>query len=88
MDVNHFDWDEESNEKGNRRHVQSTGYDPEDIEEAILDHQGPVGLTRKSRRPMIRAAMANGEDIIIVFEIDAIDDFVVVRPVTAFPMED
>ena len=37
---------------------------------------------------MIRATTAGGEEIIVVFEIEEADDFVVLRPITAFPQED
>ena len=88
MHVDLFDWDDDDNPTGNTRHITSAGHDPIDIEEAILGHRGPVELTRKTRRPMIRATTADGEEIIIVFEIDVAEDFVIVRPVTAFPQED
>jgi hypothetical protein len=88
MHVDIFDWDDESDANGNTRHIISAGHDPLDIEDAILGHRGPVELTRRTRRPMIRATTADGEEIIVVFEIDAADDLVVVRPITAFPQED
>ena len=37
--------------------------------------------------PMIRATSADGEEIIILFEIDGEDDLVLVRSVTTFPEE-
>jgi hypothetical protein len=80
-------WDDEDFDRGNTRHILSAGYDPDDVEAAILGHGGPVELTRETRRPMIRATLPDGEDIIIVFELDAEDDVVVVRPITAFPGE-
>jgi hypothetical protein len=88
MHVDYFDWDDEDNPKGNTRHITSAGYDPLDIEDAILGHAGPIELTRRTRRPMIRATAPDGEEIIIVFEVDADDEVVVVRPITAFPRED
>lgn len=87
MDVDFFDWDDEDEENGNTRHVITAGYDPDAIEDAISGHTGPVELTRKTRRPMIRTVTPDGEEVIIVFEIDSDGDVVVVRPITAFPWE-
>ncbi len=88
MHVDHFDWDDEDDERGNTRHILSAGYDPEAIEDVIADHRGPVDKARRTGRPMIRAMTSDGETVIIVFEIEAADDLVVVRPMTAFPGED
>jgi hypothetical protein len=88
MQVDHFDWDDEDDPRGNTRHITSAGFDPMDIEDAILEHTGPIELTRRTRRPFIRATTPDGEEIIVVFEIDADDEVVVVRPITAYPRED
>lgn len=87
MHVDFFDWDDEDFDRGNTRHIISAGYDPDDIEVAILRHRGPLGQTRDTGRPSIVAEI-DGEDVYIVFEL-AIepDDLVVVRPITAFPLE-
>jgi hypothetical protein len=88
VDVDYFDWDDEDFDQGNTRHIRSAGYEPEDVEEAFLGHAGPIEITKKKRRPMIRATMPDGEEVIIVFEIDADADVVVVRPITVFNPED
>ncbi|WP_435011053.1 hypothetical protein P12x_002346 [Tundrisphaera lichenicola] len=88
MHVDFFDWDDEDFEQGNTRHILSAGFDPDEIEEAILTYRGPVARTRETDRPMIRTTTSDGEEIIIIFEIEADDDLVVVRPITAFPQED
>jgi hypothetical protein len=36
---------------------------------------------------MIRAMTSDGEEIVIVFEMEDSGDFVLIRPVTAFPDE-
>jgi hypothetical protein len=88
MFVDHFDWDDENHPAGNTRHILSAGFDPEEIEDLIRGHWGSLEETNETGRPMIRGSLPDGEDIIVVFEIDADDDFVVVRPVTAYPQED
>jgi hypothetical protein len=88
MQVDFFDWDDEDFDRGNTRHILSAGFDPDEIEEAILAHRGPIERTRDTARPMIRTTTPDGEEIIIVFEVDIDDEIVVVRPITAFPQED
>ncbi len=88
MHVDHFDWDDEDFDSGNTRHIESAGYDLDEIEDIIRGHWGPVGLTDDTKRPMVHGTTSDGEEIIVVFEIGEDDDFVVVRPVTAFPAED
>ena len=87
MHGDHFDWDDGDFAAGNTRHIRTAGFDPEDIEDVILRHRGPIARTARSGRPMIRGATAEGEPIIVVFEIDASEGFVLVRPITAFPEE-
>jgi hypothetical protein len=87
MHVDIFDWDDEEEPNGNTRHIISAGYEPEDIEDAIRAHRGPVGRTRETNRPLIVADI-DGEETYVVFEIEADDDIVIVTPVTAFPVED
>jgi hypothetical protein len=87
MHVDFFEWDDEDFDRGNTRHILSAGYSPEDIEDAILGHRGPIGRTRQTNRPMIDADI-DGDLTRIIFEIDADGDLVVVTPITAFPVED
>jgi hypothetical protein len=88
MDVDFFDWDDEDFDRGNTRHILSAGYDPDDIEEAILGHRGPLGQTRDTGRPSLVAEI-DGEDTYIVFELVVEPGgIIVVRPITAFPLED
>ena len=88
MNVDFFDWDEEDFDRGNTRHIMSAGYDPEDVEEAIRQYSGQVEVAKRKGRPMIRAIMPDGEEVMIVFTIDADGDVVVVRPITVFTRED
>jgi hypothetical protein len=84
MHVDFFEWDDEDFDRGNTRHILSAGYEPRDIEDAIRAHWGPIDRTDRTGRPLILADI-DGEETYIVFEIDGDDDFIIVRPVTAFP---
>jgi hypothetical protein len=88
MHVDDFDWDDEDDPKGNTRHILTDGFDPLAIEDAILGHPGAFELTGKTRRPFLRATTPDGEEILIVFEVDSDGEVVVVRPITAFSRED
>ncbi len=87
MHVDYFDWDDDDFDRGNTRHILSAGYEPDDIEDAILAHQGRVLKSTSTGRPLILANV-HGEETYIIFEVEGDDDFVIVRPVTAFSAED
>jgi hypothetical protein len=86
MHFDHVDWDDESFDRGNARHVAHNGVSKAEFEEVfeVVDradvepsHSGPGHLTAVGETEA-------GRELRIVFELDESPDFVMVRPITAY----
>ncbi len=82
-------WDDEDDPDGNHRHIVATGWvtTPE-VEDVIAAHQGPWGTSRSSGLPFITGRTSTGQRMAVVFTIIPDPVYVLVYPVTAYPLED
>jgi hypothetical protein len=83
-----IDWDDPSVEGGNTDHIADNGITIEEYEEVLDSPSATDTVSRSSGRPARIGRTSTGKDIIIVFELGEDDDYVVLRPVTAFEIED
>jgi hypothetical protein len=79
-------WDMEDDPKGNVQHIAANGITMEEVEEVVLNEDNPVGESRSSGRPMTFGETSTGERIAVVWE-QALDNPLIIRPVTAFEVE-
>ena len=89
----HFDlcdWEDEGDSRSNIRHVGHNGVTPEEFEEVLTAvARRDVQPSRSHPENMTCAGETNeGRNLRIVFELDESDDFVYVRPVTAYESEE
>jgi hypothetical protein len=79
-------WDMEDDPKGNVRHIAMNGITMEEVEEVLLNENNPVGESRSSGRPITIGETSTGRRIAVVWE-QALDNPLVIRPVTAYEIE-
>lgn len=83
-----FDWDEPDEVGGNTDPVRSAGYSEEEVEHVLLNPDWVGISTSPPHRPIARGATPSGEAIFVPFEVKDSGGIRVIRPVTAFPVED
>lgn len=79
-------WDMEDDPMGNVQHIATNGITMEEVEEVVLNENNPVGESRSSGRPMTFGETSTGKQIAVVWE-QALNDPLIIRPVTAFEVE-
>jgi hypothetical protein len=81
--------DDEDDRDGNHYHIVATGLvAAEEVEDVIPGHQGPWETSRSSGLPIIIGAASTGRRLAVVFTIVPDPNYVLVRPMTAYPTED
>jgi hypothetical protein len=76
-------WDMEDDPKGNVQHIAANGITMEEVEEVLLNENNPVGESRSTGRPITFGETSTGKRIAVIWE-QALDNPLVIRPVTAF----
>jgi hypothetical protein len=79
-------WDTEDDPQGNVQHIAQNGLTMEEVEEVLLNESNPVGESRSSGRPITFGETSTGKRIAVVWE-QALDNPLVIRPVTAYEVE-
>jgi hypothetical protein len=79
-------WDLEDDPHGNVQHVAANGITMEEVEEVVLNENNPVGDSRSSGRPITFGETSTGKRIAVIWE-QALDNPLIIRPVTAFEVE-
>ena len=82
-------WDDADDPDGNHQHIVATGLvNTEEVEDVIAGHQGPWKASRSSGLPFIEGTASTGRRLAVVFTILPDPDYILIRPVTAYPLED
>lgn len=83
----HFDlilWDD-----ANIAHIlNATDITAEEIEELLGNHWGKVAQSKRTGRPIVFGWTSSGKHIAVVFELEDDPELVLIRPVTAYHVED
>lgn len=78
------DWDEPDDEAGNTTRIAEHGLTPDEVDSALFDEGTMFDLSDSSGRPIAFGTTNTGRFITIVFEIQNLEDPLVVRPITAY----
>ncbi len=79
-------WDDADDPQGNVQHILGPGeVTPEEVEEVLYDHEGPVDSSDSSGRPIVFGWTSTGTHIAVVFNFEDDPDLNIVRPTTAYP---
>lgn len=79
-------WDMEDDPQGNVQHIAEHGITMDEVEEVLLNEANPVGESRSSGRPITTGETSTGKHIAVIWE-QALDNPLVIRPVTAYEID-
>ncbi len=88
MQFDFVEWDSEDDPAGNVRHVAANGLSIDEVEDVIYDPKSRQVASRSSRRPALIGHTSTGKTIIVIYERHKDAGIVVVRPVSAYEIED
>ena len=82
-------WDDADDPDGNHWHIVTTGLvTTEEVEDVIAGHRGQWEASRRSGLPIILGTASTGRRLAVVFTVVPDPEHVLIRPVTAYPVED
>ncbi len=82
-------WDDADDPDGNHRHIVATGLvTTGEVEDVIAGHQGPWTTSHSSGLPIILGMASTGRRLVVIFSIVPDPDYVLICPVTAYPIAD
>ena len=82
-------WDDADDPDGNLWHIITTGLvATEEVEDVIAGHRGPWEESRRSGLLIILGTASTGRRLAVVFTVVPDPEHVLIRPVTAYPVED
>ena len=79
-------WDLDDDRYGNIQHIAEHGLTVDEVEEVLLNENNPVGESHSSGHPITFGETSTGKRIVVVWEL-AVDDPLVIRPVTAYEVD-
>jgi uncharacterized DUF497 family protein len=88
MDFDFLEWDSEDDPHGNGRHILDNGLTIDEVEEIIYDPQSRPVQSRSSRRPALIGQTSTDKTIIVIYERHKDEGIVVIRPVSAYEIEE
>jgi hypothetical protein len=86
MYVDLFLWDEEDDPKGNVQHIAAADITPEEVEEVVRNHTGPMDVSKRSGNPLVRGTTSTGQHMAVAFQIEPDPELIIIRPITAYPV--
>ncbi len=84
-------WDVEDDPDGNYQHIVGAGeVTAEEVEEVLSNHHGshPNAYSDTTGNPIIFGTTSRGKRIAVVYSDESDSDLVVIRPVTAYPVQE
>ena len=88
MDFDFIEWDAEDEPRGNVRHIADNGLGIDEVEDVLYDPSSRPVQSRSSRRPALIGRTSTGKTIIVIYERYKEAGHVVIRPVSAYEIED
>jgi len=88
MDFDFVEWDSEDDPRGNTQHIADNGLSIDEVEDAIYHPKSRPVQSRSSRRPALIGRTSTGKTIIVIYERHNDAGIVVIRPVSAYEIEE
>jgi uncharacterized DUF497 family protein len=88
MDFDFVEWDSEDDPRGNTDHIADNGLSVDEVEDVLYDSLSRPVQSRSSSRPALIGQTSTGKTIIVIYERHDDGGIVVVRPVSAYEIED
>ena len=88
MEFDFVEWDGDDDPRGNSRHIADNGLTVDEVEDVIYDPRSRPVQSRSSRRPALVGQTSSGKTIIVIYERHKDSGIVVIRPVSAYEIEE
>ncbi len=88
MKFDFIEWDSEAEPRGNTQHIADNGLTPDEVEDVMYDPESRPVQSRSSRRPALIGSTSTGKTIIVIYERHNDAGMIVIRPVSAYEIED
>jgi uncharacterized DUF497 family protein len=88
MDFDFIEWDSENDPRSNTRHIADNGLTIAEVEDVVYDPRSRSVQSRSSRRPALIGQTSTGKMIIVIYERFKDAGIVVIRPVSAYEIEE
>ena len=88
MEFDFIEWDSEAEPRGNTQHIAHNGLSMDEVEDVIYDPGSRQVQSRSSRRPALIGRTSTGKTIIVIYERHNDAGMIVIRPVSAYEIED
>ncbi len=88
MDFDFVEWDREDDPRGNAQHVAENGLSIDEVEDVVYDRKSRPLQSRSSRRPALIGRTSTGKTIIVIYERHKDAGIVIIRPVSAYEIEE
>jgi hypothetical protein len=83
-------WDAEDDPDGNYQHIVAGEVTAEEVEEVLSNHDGdhPDAYSETTANLIIFGTTATGKRIAVVYSDESVADLVIIRPVSAYPVQE
>ena len=88
MDFDFVEWDSEDDPRGNRQHIADNGLSIDEVEDVLYDPKSRPVQSRSSKRPALIGQTTTGRTIIVIYERHEEEGVVIIRPVSAYEIEE
>jgi len=88
MEFDYLEWDTEDDPRGNVRHIADNGLSVDEVEDVVYDPRSRPIRSRTSKRPALIGRTSTGKTIIVIYERHKDAGIVVIRPVSAYEIEE
>jgi uncharacterized DUF497 family protein len=88
VEFDFVEWDGDDDPRGNARHIADNGLSIDEVEDVIYDPQSRQIQSRSSKRPALIGRTGSGKTVIVIYERHKDAGIVVIRPVSAYEIEE
>ena len=88
MDFDFLEWDADDDPRGNVQHIADNGSSVDEVEDVIYDSKSRHVQSRSSKRPALIGQTSRGKTIVVIYERHKDAGIVVIRPVSAYEIEE
>ena len=88
MEFDFIEWDSPDDLHGNVRHIADNGLSIDEVEDVIYGFESRQVKSRSSRRQALIGLTSTGKTVIVIYERHKDAGIVVIRPVSAYEIEE
>jgi uncharacterized DUF497 family protein len=88
MEFDFVEWDSDGDPRGNVQHIADNGLTIDEVEDVLFDPGSRSVQSRSSTRPALIGQTSTGKMIIVIYERHKDAGIIVIRPVSAYEIEE